>query len=631
MEGLAGYDSDDGETASTTAQSRVELSNNIRVPVFNSAQVVPASVLSTQSMAVTTIVDNQFVEAQQLNLPLSKMTASSFNHKFESSQGIGQIMDTHVDDYVFDQEYQAHQRMRLNERQNVKNTSSSSKKAGKRKRDDDKGKKDYKTADTGDEYSDPWSISDKNEEQQKEEALLEKLKERKAKLDEAKKGKDRDIKVQEVLKAKITDDGPGANKGHIAMPPSTAGTSNDTTSNNADDGLEVSVGNEKEASAEESVQDKEGEADETINHGDLEVDTTEKEVKAFDITSTFHGKELKDYQGRSWTYPPIAARGARHITSWEEAKMQDNYLPKKCVKKYTGHNKGVQQMLFYPRTGHLLLSASLDGKCKIWDVYTDKLVKRTYSGHTKGVRGIDFSNTGLHFLSSGFDNVINAWDVETGDIMNTIKLGHKCVGYNVKYYPNDNNQFLVACSNNRIYGYDIRSNEMIQEYNYHLKGVNSVLFFDDGRRFVSTSDDKKLLCWEYGIPVPTKYISEPEMHSMPITCMHPSQGLFVGQSMDNSIVTYSCAGEKVKQNKKKSFNGHNNAGYAIGMTFSRNGHFLSSGDALGRAFCWDFKTGRMLTKFQAHDNGPCTDVVAHPHHASWMATCGWDGLIKLWE
>ena len=157
MEGLAGYDSDDGETASTTAQSRVELSNNIRVPVFNSAQVVPASVLSTQSMAVTTIVDNQFVEAQQLNLPLSKMTASSFNHKFESSQGIGQIMDTHVDDYVFDQEYQAHQRMRLNERQNVKNTSSSSKKAGKRKRDDDKGKKDYKTADTGDEYSDPWA------------------------------------------------------------------------------------------------------------------------------------------------------------------------------------------------------------------------------------------------------------------------------------------------------------------------------------------------------------------------------------------------------------------------------------------------------------------------------------------
>jgi pre-mRNA-processing factor 17 len=64
----------------------------------------------------------------------------------------------------------------------------------------------------------------------------------------------------------------------------------------------------------------------------------------------------------------------------------DCFIPTKCIKKYVGHTKGVQAIEFSPLTGHLLLSASLDGKCKIWDVYEDRNVKRTFSGHTEAVR-----------------------------------------------------------------------------------------------------------------------------------------------------------------------------------------------------------------------------------------------------
>ena len=120
------------------------------------------------------------------------------------------------------------------------------------------------------------------------------------------------------------------------------------------------------------------------------------------------------------------------------------------------------------------------------------------------------------------------------------------------------------------------------------------------------------------------------MHSIPSITTHPSGQYFAGQSMDNTIVVYSC-GEKVRQLKKKVFKGHNNSGYACQIGFSPNGQFIMSGDGLGKLHVWDWKSGKSYRTFQAHENGPCMGAVWSPLHPSFVATCGWDGLIKLWD
>ena len=40
-----------------------------------------------------------------------------------------------------------------------------------------------------------------------------------------------------------------------------------------------------------------------------------------------------------------------------------------------GHSKGVQSVQFFPGTGHLLLSGSMDTKVKVWDVYESRQVR----------------------------------------------------------------------------------------------------------------------------------------------------------------------------------------------------------------------------------------------------------------
>lgn len=80
--------------------------------------------------------------------------------------------------------------------------------------------------------------------------------------------------------------------------------------------------------------------------------------------------------------------------------------------------------------------------------------------------------------------------------------------------------------------FDIRTGTKEMEYNQHLGTVNTITFLDN-LKFVSSSDDKKLFVWEFGIPVVTKHVSEPEMHTITATAMHPQGEFFAGQSSNN--------------------------------------------------------------------------------------------------
>lgn len=221
------------------------------------------------------------------------------------------------------------------------------------------------------------------------------------------------------------------------------------------------------------------------------------------------------------------------------------------------------------------------------------------------------------------------WDTETGKTVGDFSNGK--MAYCVRFYPVDENIFLVGSANKRVVQYDARVGDVVQEYDYHLAAVNTVTFFDNGRRFVSSSDDKKVLVWEMNTPVPIHYISDPSMHSIPHFSSHPNGAAIVGQSLDNTIVTYDVAGGKFRQNRKKTFKDHLNAGYACQIDFSPDGQFMTSGDGDGKLSVWQWRNGRRIKTLNAHNKGPCIGVQWHPIHPSTLFTCGWDGLIKMWD
>ncbi|VDO94916.1 unnamed protein product [Soboliphyme baturini] len=167
-----------------------------------------------------------------------------------------------------------------------------------------------------------------------------------------------------------------------------------------------------------------------------------------------------------------------------------------------------------------------------------------------------------------------------------------------------------------FFQWDARSGEITQEYDRHLGAVNTITFFDQNRRFCSTSDDKSMRIWEWEIPVDTKLIQDPGLHSMPTVTLSPNQRWLACQAMDNRIMIFQVIDDKIRFSRKKGFRGHIVAGYACSVDFSPDMSYVVSGDADGKVFIWDWKTHRIAARWKAHDNGSSAILAIPPVRAA---------------
>ncbi|GAA5908142.1 hypothetical protein JCM8208_003702 [Rhodotorula glutinis] len=379
---------------------------------------------------------------------------------------------------------------------------------------------------------------------------------------------------------------------------------------------------------EEEYEEQEAQGGKLLNKEErrkkLLEDANRREVGFGEEKSVFHGKETHDYLGRTYLHVPTDVDG---VNLRGTAGEQECFVPKRCVHTWSGHTKGVSRIQLFPGSGHLILSASLDTRVKLWDVYGSGKCLRTFMGHSKAVHDVTFDNSGGQFLSAAFDRQMKLWDTETGQCKQAFSNGK--IPYCIKFHPEQQSTFLAGMSDKKVVQYDMRSGEITQEYNQHLGPVNTITFVDENRRFVTTSDDKTMRVWDFDIPVPIKLIADPTMHSMPAVGLDPKGKWLAATSLDNQVVLFGA--DTFKQNRKKRFAGHTIAGYACEPRFSPDGRFLSSGDGQGNVVFWDFKNGRIVGRLQrAHKQV----VLSHawlPHETSKVVTSSWDGLIKLWD
>ena len=347
--------------------------------------------------------------------------------------------------------------------------------------------------------------------------------------------------------------------------------------------------------------------------------------------SEFLGSEQYDYQGRTYMTPKtLNVNLTSELPPWQE---RPNYTPKKLIHTFKdprnssgkAHQRSVTCTQFFPDSGHLILSAGADGKLLLFDVYQQECVRSFTS--QKGISAIDFDPTGTHFLSSSYDSTIRLWDTETGA---ATRFRPAATAHCVRFNPSSPTEFLAGLSDNSIVQYDTRAGDKVQQlYEHHTGPINTITYVDENRRFISTSQDRSLRAFEYGIPVPIKLVAEPHLYSITRTALHPSGKFVACQTADNTVSVYHT--DKFRQHRSKGFRGHNTAGMAIDLAIAPGGNILASGSSDGSVVFWDWKKCNLYSKIPASNEGPVVALAWHPRETSKMVTGDAEGNLRYWD
>ena len=79
------------------------------------------------------------------------------------------------------------------------------------------------------------------------------------------------------------------------------------------------------------------------------------------------------------------------------------------------------------------------------------------------------------------------------------------------------------------------------------------------------------------------------------------------------------------------YSGHVNASHRCGAGLNADDAHVACGSEDGRVVCWELVGGDIIGEWDAHGIGKTVcGLDWHPTEARSMATCGTDGLVKLW-
>ncbi len=181
----------------------------------------------------------------------------------------------------------------------------------------------------------------------------------------------------------------------------------------------------------------------------------------------------------------ILASGAadRRIRLWNTATG-------KIISTLSGHEEAIMAMQFMPN-GKILISAGIDRSIRFWDVEQRQLLK-TIEAHEQPINALAISRDGQLIISGSNDRTVRVRQLGTPN--SHILQGHQATVLAVAISP-DGKTIASGSMDGMVNLWDVDSKQLINSFQAHQNAVKSIVFQINGQFLITASLDRTLKIW----------------------------------------------------------------------------------------------------------------------------------------
>lgn len=305
---------------------------------------------------------------------------------------------------------------------------------------------------------------------------------------------------------------------------------------------------------------------------------------------------------------------------------------------------GCVNSLNFNAAGTLLASGSDDLKINIWNWETgNRLAHNISSGHRSNVFQTKFVEASgyrseLELISTGRDGQVRHFRVgPDGDVKRSILFKHSQPIHKIAIPARSPYEFLTACENGQVKGYDLRDN-VAKNVTHTRKRLYSISTHPFDNEFCVSGSNESVLVYDRRNPArPVKRMYPVHMKNankkefFTVTCaVYNNTGTEILASYSDEDVYLFDNVHHEEGKYLHRYSGHCNVKTIKGVNFfGPQSEFVVSGSDCGNIFFWDKQSEIIVNWLKGDDAGVVNCLEPHPEFPI-LATSGLDHDAKIW-